>query len=191
MTTPIQELQLIRRTAWLNIQREIQPPKDADRKDITTAMYMLAYLGAIDMVLYDLIAEANEKGIYKHKVKHSIGRVHKVVASANGLANSILTNINDGVRVRQYTDMYEYAYNKVQKHILIEPPHRAYSIFKALARLFTKAYNRVGTKTNHHYLRKVVDALPLIDIPELKDHNVDFIIGTAVQIELCDLSKAK
>lgn len=182
----IKQLQLMKRTAWLNMQKEMMPPppdKD-DKQDITTAMYMLAYLGAMDMVLYDLIDEATAIGVYRHNVKHSIGKVKDAIATANGLANSILKSINNGVRVRQYSDMFEYAYNEAQKHILIESPNRAYSIFKAMARLFTEAYNKVGVKTNHRYLRKVVNVLHLVDIPEMRDYNIDCIIRSAVQIEL-------
>jgi hypothetical protein len=51
-------LMLAKRTAWMNVQREEHPEKrpeqERDRKDLITAMYMLAYIGAINMALYDL-----------------------------------------------------------------------------------------------------------------------------------------
>lgn len=59
--TYIQELKLMKRTAWMNIQREVHPPVQSnsaqEKKEITTAVYMLAYLGAIDMTLYDLVED--------------------------------------------------------------------------------------------------------------------------------------
>lgn len=186
--TYIQELRLMKRTAWMNIQREVHPPVQPnsaqEKKEITTAVYMLAYLGAIDMTLYDLVEDLQNAGLYKHSIKRNVGRVSRAVATANGIANNTLKRVNGGVRVRQYTDMYEYAYNAIQQHILIESPHRAYSIIKSLARLFTDAYNQVGAKTNHHYLAEVVKILPIIEIPNLKEYNVDFIIQNAVQITL-------
>lgn len=183
----LRELRLMRMMARQNIKIEENPPEptEAERAQyLTTAMYMLAYLGAIDMALYDLVADVEAAGLYRHSLKHTINNVSKVVAQANGLANSILRSVNNGVRVRRYTDMYEYAYNAIQQSILIEPPHRSYSIIKALSRLFIDAYNKVGAKTNHHYLKDVAKILPRIDIPELKDYNIDCIISKAVQIEL-------
>lgn len=186
--TQLRELQLMKRTAWMNDRLERCPkmPNEAQEKqELTTAMYMLAYLGAIDMALIDLKDTLQQLGIYRHSLKHTIERVCKVVANANGLANSILKAVNNGQRVRQYADMYEYAYNKVQDNILIEnPSHRSYSIVKALSRLFIEAYNKVGIKTNHRYLGDVAKALPRIDISQLKDFNIDCIIRKAVHIEI-------
>lgn len=171
-----------------NIKIEENPPEPTEAERVqylTTAMYMLAYLGAIDMAMYDLIADLEAEKLYKHSLKHSINRVSKVIANANGLASSILRSVNNGVRVRQYSDMYEYAYNAIQAHVLIKPPHRSYSIVKALSRLFIKAYNKVGVKTNHLYLRDVARILPSIEVPEFKDYNIDdCIISKVVQIEL-------
>lgn len=184
--TQLRELQLMKRTALMNIRKEENPPEPTEAEKsrmLIKAMYMLAYLGAIDMAMYDLVEDVKSAGLYRHTLKHTIGRVSKTVAQANGLANSILKSVNNGERVRQYADMYEYAYNKVQETILITPPHRAYSIIKALSRLFIEAYNEVGAKTNHHYLGEVAKILPRIDIPQLKDYNIDCIISKAVQIK--------
>ena len=149
-------------------------------------MYMLAYLGAIDMALYDLKEALEDNGLFRHKLKYDFNRVADVVAKANGLANAILKAVNNGERVRQYADMYEYAYNATQNSILIKenPTNRSYSIVRALSRLFIEAYNKVGVRTNHIYLRDVAKILPLIDVPQFTDHNIDCIISKAVQITL-------
>lgn len=187
--TQLRELQLMKRTAWMNDQLERNPPErpnDArDEQDLTTAMYMLAYLGAIDMALIDLQEELENAGLFRHALKYNFNRVVKTVSKANGLANYILKAVNNGERVRQYADMYEYAYNATQQRILIDAPHnRSYSIVKALSRLFTEAYNKVGIRTNHRYLGDVANILPLIDVPQFTDHNVDCIIRKAVQITI-------
>lgn len=187
--TQLRELQLMKRTAWMNDQLERNPPErpnDArDEQDLTTAMYMLAYLGAIDMALIDLQEELENAGLFRHALKYNFNRVVKTVSKANGLANCILKAVNNGERVRQYADMYEYAYNATQQRILIDAPHnRSYSIVKALSRLFTEAYNKVGIRTNHRYLGDVANILPLIDVPQFTDHNVDCIIRKAVQITI-------
>lgn len=187
--TQLRELQLMKRTAWMNDQLERNPPErpnDArDEQDLTTAMYMLAYLGAIDMALIDLQEELENAGLFRHALKYNFNRVVKTISKANGLANYILKAVNNGERVRQYADMYEYTYNATQQRILIDAPHnRSYSIVKALSRLFTEAYNKVGIRTNHRYLGDVANILPLIDVPQFTDHNVDCIIRKAVQITI-------
>lgn len=173
----------------MNIQLEINPAmrksKPSDRKELVTAMYMLAYIGAINMALYDLIDELTEAGLYRHAIKRDVNRALKVTLNANGLASDILKAVNNGKRVRQHSDMYEYAYNKVQEHINLEPPLRAYNIVRALTRLFTEAYNEVGAKTSHLYLREASEVLKRIEIPSLKEYDiVDTIIKNAVQIEM-------
>lgn len=186
----VEALLLAKRTAWHNIQLEENPalrkPQPRDRADLNTALYMLAYIGAINMALYDLVDEITEAGLYRHALKAQINRIIGVVGNANTRANDILRKVNNGQRVRQYADMYEYAYNKVQEHILLQTPERAYNIVRALTRLFVKAYNAVGRRTSHTYLRQAADILQRLEIPQIVDHNIDAIIEKAVEIGLPD-----
>lgn len=182
----IDRLMLVRRTAWRNMQIEEHPelrkPKPTDREAVSTALYMLAYIGAIDMAIYDLVDELTEAGLYRHGTKATVKRIAEIVAKANGEASDILCHVNGGERVRQYSDMYEYAYSRTQEHVLLAPPERAYNIVRAYARLFSKAYETVGRNLSHTYLDKASKALKRLDIPQLKDHNIDTIIERAVQI---------
>ena len=102
----------------------LRKPRPNDRADLNKALYMLAYLGAIDMALYDLVQELTDAGLYRHALKAQINRTMQIVGNANGRANDTLKVVNNGKRVRQYTEMYEYAYNKIQRHILLEAPER-------------------------------------------------------------------
>lgn len=90
-------------------------PRKRDHDDLIQAMYMLAYLGAIDMAIYDLIQELTDAGLYRHAIKRQINAISRTIASANGMASDILKRVNNGHRVRQYSDMFEYTYNEVQK----------------------------------------------------------------------------
>ena len=123
--TTIASLYLQRRTAWLNDHIEHNPqlrkPKQTDKNELITAVYMLSYIGAINMALYDLIDELTDAGLYRHAIKRDVNRALEVTGNANGLASDILKRVNNGVRVRWHSDMYEYAYNEVQRHILLEP----------------------------------------------------------------------
>lgn len=188
MADTLQTLTLCRRMAWRNIQLEenprLRPPQPRDRQDLNTALYMLAYLGAINMALYDLQQELTDAGLYRHAIKAQVNRIMRTIGQANGMASDILQKVNDGQRVRQYADMYEYTYNEVQKHILIEAPERAYNIVRALSRLFIKAYDAVGRRTSHTYLRDAAEALKRLDIPQITDRNLDNIIERVVQIKL-------
>lgn len=170
----------------MNIRKKRYPPEPtgAEKDKITIrALYMLAYLGAIDLALIDLEKELTDIGLYKHTLKHQIGRICKIVAMANGEASFGLKRGNKGQRLRQHSEMYEYAYYRAQECILTPPPNRAYSIVKALSRLFIEAYNDVGAKTNHYYLGEAAKILPRLDIPQLEDKNIDCIITKAVQIK--------
>ena len=65
-----------------------------------------------------------------------------VVGHANGCANEILQLVNNGQRVRQYADMYEYAYQQAQEHILLAPPERAYNIVRALTLVYSARHTK-------------------------------------------------
>lgn len=190
MADRIEVLTLAKRTAWRNVQLEEHPelrkPRPRDRSDLIKALYMLAYIGAINMTLYDLVDEMTEAGLYRHAIKAQINRLIRIVGQANGRANDILRDVNGGERVRQYSTMYEYAYNKIQKHVLLQAPERAYNIVRALTRLFVKAYNDVGRRTAHTYLRDAGEALKRLEIPILHDHHIDNIIERVVEIKLPD-----
>lgn len=177
-------LLLAKRTAWMNVQREEHPEQERDRKDLNTAMYMLAYLGAVNMALYDLQQELTDAGLYRHALKAQVNRIIRIIGQANGNASDILKAINNGKRVRQYVDMYEYAYNEVQEHILLEAPERAYNIVRALSRLLNKGYEDIGRRTAFAYLREAVEVLKRLDIPQIPDRNIDSIIERVVQIRL-------
>lgn len=155
-----QEMLLIRRTAWMNIQLEdnpsLRPVKKRDRDDL----------------------------IYRHALKAQVNRIMRIVAHANGQANAILQRVNDGKRVRQYTDMFEYTYNEIQTHVLLKAPERAYNIVRALTRLFVEAFDAVGIRTKHIYLRDAAEVLKRLEIPQLQDHNIDVIIKRNVEIVL-------
>ena len=111
-------------------------------------------------------------------------RIMRIVAHANGQANAILQRVNDGKRVRQYTDMFEYTYNEIQTHVLLKAPERAYNIVRALTRLFVEAFDAVGIRTKHIYLRDAAEVLKRLDIPHIQDHNIDVIIQRNVEIVL-------
>lgn len=184
--TQLRQLELMKRTRLMNARRAISPPvkphNAIEEKDVQTAMYMLAYLGAIDMVLYDLEDDLQKEGLFKHTLKYNIGRARKAIANANGFVCTLLQVLNGGNRVRQYSDLYEYAYNTAQSCICVEYPNRSYSIFKALSRLFIEAHNKGGIKYKQFHLGDVVRILPTINVPQLQDKNIDFIITKAVQI---------
>lgn len=163
------------------INRKAQPH---DRADLNTALYMLAYLGAINMALYDLQDELTDAGLYRHALKAQVNRMMRSVGQANGRANAILQKVNGGQRVRQYADMYEYAYNEVQEHILLTAPERAYNIVRALSRLLIKGYEDIGRRTTFIYLRQTIEVLKRLDIPQIPDRNIDSIIERVVQIRL-------
>lgn len=185
MATTTQTLDLARRSKLMSIHPTFRKPRPSDREELVTAMYMLAYIGAINMALYDLIDELTDAGLYRHAIKRDVNRSLKVTGNANGLASDILKAVNNGKRVRQHSDMYEYAYNKVQEHVKLEPPLRAYNIVRSLTRLFTDAYNKVGRQTSHVYLREASDVLLRLEIPQLTEYPIiDTIISNAVQIEL-------
>ena len=71
--TQLRQLELMKRTRLMNARRAIYPPvkphNAIEEKDVQTAMYMLAYLGAIDMVLYDLEDDLQKEGLFKHTLK--------------------------------------------------------------------------------------------------------------------------
>ena len=80
--------------------------------------------------------------------------------------------------------MFEYTYNEIQTHVLLKAPERAYNIVRALTRLFVEAFDAVGIRTKHIYLRDAAEVLKRLEIPQIQDHNIDVIIQRNVEIVL-------
>ena len=176
--TQLQQRELMKRMAWVNIQNEIHPPErpqDAnDRKALTKAMYMLAYLGAIDMAIYDLIDEMEAIGKYRHANKRNINRARDIILNAHNTSYKRLYNYDFG-GCKQYNDAMEVYYKAINDCVALEAPERAYNIVMAICRLQAKKRGKVTIRTYAPSFE--VDKIPqMLEGLGIKDYHLDNII---------------
>lgn len=77
----LQEAQLIKRTAWVNMQ-DRKPTKD-DEKYVPKAVRMLTFIACLNYAMLDLGDELSDAGILRHAVKRRYNMALELVQKAH------------------------------------------------------------------------------------------------------------
>lgn len=175
MTQPmtIEQMQLIKRTAWMNIQA--QEPNENDMKYIPDAIRMLTYIAALNSIMYELVEEVEAMGLYRQDIKRRINQVHEVVRKVHSLSYTMLNGVSVDAG-RQYNDAMEKEVANITNNISLEAPERAYNIVLALIRLIEKYNKKISPRYDFkpsHQLSKMPALLSCIPI---RDYGIDRII---------------
>lgn len=174
----LQEAQLIKRTAWVNMQ-DRKPSKD-DEKYVPKAVRMLTFIACLNYAMLDLGDELSEAGILRHAVKRRYNMVLDIVQKAHAEAYRMLNSISEPAG-RQYNEEMDETYPVIQSCVMLQPPERAYNIVLALLRLIT-SLNAELTCWYDFYPARVLAKIPgmLADIG-IKDYRIDDIINVNVK----------
>lgn len=172
----IEQMQLIKRTAWMNIQA--QEPNESDMKYIPDAIRMLTYIAALNSVMYELVWELEDAGLYHREIKRRVNQTHDMVRNIHQLSYKMLNGVS-AVAGRQYNDAMDREVANITDCVSLAPPKRALNKVLALARLIEK-YNRlISPRYNFRPANQLTKVASLLSVIPLEDHHIDRII------ELC------
>lgn len=173
-----QEAQLIKRTAWVNMQ-DRKPTKE-DEKYVPKAVRMLTFIACLNYAMLDLGDELSEAGILRHVVKRRYNMAVDIVQRVHSVAYRMLTRISLQTG-REYNDKMDETYSRIQSCVMLQPPERAYNIVLALLRLIT-SLNAELTCRYDFYPARVLGKIPgmLADIG-IKDYRIDDILNINVK----------
>ena len=168
------------RVRWESVPKP-KPTYEEGKKAFPTAVQLMLYSACLHSVLYDLQAEMNEIGQYRHSKKRWL---NEAIDKVGYIHNSHYKGLDgyDSKFGQWYNQQMEKAENTINECILVEPPHRAYSIAMALFRMVVKANDKCGRYRSSLVDCLMKEAVTLInrcDFP-VEDKHIDFILESQI-----------
>lgn len=174
MTTTYQQLVLMKRMAWRNIQPR-HTPTASDEKYVPMAIAMLSYLGALDFAMIDLQGELENAGQFQHEIKRRITQAYDITRVAHSVAYKALLSV-DAKSVAQYDSCFMYTYDQIQQCVMLSGIERAYNIVLSLCRLVEK-YNKLLSGRYDFAPARLIYKIPnLLHCVGVEDYELDAII---------------
>ena len=183
----LQEAQLIKRTAWMNIQIEGKRQKDrlkpqpADEICATKARRGLELVACLNYVSLDLEAELFDAGLFRHETKRIVREIQRIVERVHQQAWRMLNDYKDGVG-RVYNDRMDVVYNAISDAVLRTPPERSYNIMLAMVREIDNINRYLKPRNwDFYYARELQDIIPKLRRINIEDKHLDCIIESVLE----------
>lgn len=174
----LQEAQLIKRTAWQNMQP--RTPSEKDKKYVPIAVQMLSYIGALDYALYDLEETLTAAGRFRHSTKRLVKQSQQLAVSVHAEAYHMLGRINKQAS-RQYNDKADETFARVSDCILLEGVSKSYNIVIALCRIIEKLNRSLSCRYDFAPARALYRIPSLLQCIGETDYHVDRIMEINTQ----------
>ncbi len=182
------QLQLIKRTAWMNIQieerrrrGEMPEPEAVTETCAAKARRGLEYVACLNSVAIDLEMELTEAGLFRHAAKRTVREIQQIAARVHQQAWTMLNDYKRGVG-RVYDARMESVEAAIDGAILLQAPERAYNIMAALIRLISKINVTLRPYNwDFVYARELESIEPKLKRLGFKDYHIDEIIEIATK----------
>lgn len=174
----LKEAQLIKRTAWQNMQP--RKPTKEDEKYVPIAVQMLSYIGALDYALYDLEETLTTAGQFRHSTKRVVKQSQQLAMSVHAEAYHMFGQI-DKSACRQYNDKADEAYARASECILLEGVSKSYNIVIALCRIIEKLNRSLSGRYDFAPARALYRIPSLLQCIGETDYQVDRIMEMNMQ----------
>lgn len=187
------QLQLMKRTAWLNMQREQKGATEEEAAALTGyVVNAVVYTAVLNGILYDFADALKADKVRPCGERAVIKRLHDAARYAHGEIYKVFSNAIDGFGPL-YNERYDKVTESIERHISLKSGDRYYNIVLSLLRLIDKNNNACGRFRSpalvalQPYLRRLKDcALPYKD----RGNAIDLIIEGATK-EVIELKKFK
>ena len=173
--------QLIRKTAWQQIQNEVPSELSATQfKRNQEAVVMLSLVAAAYKFCDELITELEDANMYKHNNKRMANQVEPILKRASNGAMSILKRVNNGKTNAGYFDCMDAFYDAIDHCVSLDPPERIYNILLSICRLVDK-YSTKLTEYRHLQSHEAVKVVRLLQQIPIHDYKMDNVIELTVR----------
>lgn len=170
MTNSIQELQLIKRTAWVNANREPRGATEEEAQRLTPhVVNAVVYTAVLDGVLYDFVDALKADRTMNDTVKKVVRMLHNSAGYAHNEIYRVFNNAIEGFGVL-YNKLYDATTEAIERHVGMKGGERYYNIVLALLCLIEKNNHACGRfrspalKALNPFVRRLTEAkLPYDD----------------------------
>lgn len=170
----LKEAQLIKRTAWRNMQAPTKP-SEKDMKYVPIAVKMLTYVACLNYAMLDLGDDLEADGKMRHEVKRRYTMATEIVQAAHGRAYNMLNTLNEQA-AREYNDRMDETYKKIQECVLLEGTERSYNIVVSLSRLIERMNREISPRYDFAPARPIRKIPGMLSCAGVKDYEIDTII---------------
>lgn len=182
------QLQLIKRTAWMNMQieerrrrGEMPEPEAVTEACAAKARRGLEYVACLNSVAIDLEMELTEAGLFRHAAKRTVREIQQIAAQVHQQAWTMLNDYKRGVG-RIYDARMESVEAAINGAIMLQAPERAYNIVAALVRLIAGINDELRPYNwDFFYARELAAIGPKLARLGIKDYHVDEIVEIATK----------
>lgn len=144
MTNTVQELQLIKRTAWVNANREPRGCTEEEANRITPYVIgAVVYTAVLNGEMYDLIDTLKDERQYNDRAKKVLRMLHHSANYAHGEIYRVFNNAIDGFG-RLYNERYDLTMQAIERNVLLQGGEKYYNIVLTLLRLIEKNNTACG-----------------------------------------------
>lgn len=144
MTNTIQELELIKRTAWANANREPRGATDEEATRLTPyVVNAVVYTAVLNGVLYDFEDAVKEERTMDDRLKKVLRMFHNKVNYAHGEIYRVFNNAIEGFG-KLYNKRYDAVQRAVMERVGMQGGQKYYNIVLALLRLVIKNNHACG-----------------------------------------------
>ena len=166
-------MQLLRRTAWMNLQILDRGPSEADAKYVPIAV--LTMVACMGYAVLDLEAALADAGKLRHQVKLRMGQIRHMTEYAHGTAFNMLHSVNPAAS-RQYNDQLDWMYGRISACILLPEPEKSYNIVVSLCRVIEEYNGRISGRYDFAPASRQIRIPALIACANITDYRLDNII---------------
>ena len=144
ISNTIQELQLIKRTAWVNEKRCSRGATQEEADRITPfVINAIVYAAVLNGMLYSLEDAMRAERTMNDSAKKVLRMLHHSAQYAHGEIYKVFNREIDGFG-RLYNHRYDLTMTAIDEHILLEGGAKYYNIALALLRLIQKNNDACG-----------------------------------------------
>ncbi len=174
------QMQLIRRTAWMNLQILDRGPSETDARYVPAAVKMLTLVACMGYAVLDLEEALAEAGKLRHLVKQRMNHIRRLTEYAHGTAFEMLRTVNP-MASRQYNDQLDWMYGRITGCVLLPEPEKSYNIVVALCRLIEKYNGQVSGRYDFAPAKPMYKIPSLLECAGIVDYKLDDIIEVNIK----------
>lgn len=165
----------------------VKKPSAQDVIDNRNAVRMCVLIAMLNSTMWDLRSTLEEAGLFRHRIKRDVTRVHDFVNSTHASLSKIIGPSKTRAS-KQYNSLMDVCVEDVNDAVLIEDAvEKQYNICLSLCRLVC-AYN-AKLRSKYHFIpaekfHKLEVLLKGLNIS--LDDNIDFIVDSNITIKYSD-----
>lgn len=162
-------------------------PSERDKVDNRNAVRMCVLIAMLNSAMYDLRYALDDEGMFKHKIKRDVCRVHDAVCVTHSQLSKII-GPSYSKAAKQYNSLMDVCVEDVNNAVLIEDAvEKQYNICLSLCRLVGTYNDKL--KSRYRFIpaaefSKLESILKDADISV--DDNIDFIVDSNITIKYSD-----